>query len=192
MIHERILNAYEAGRSTSISNKEMLGLAKRYVPELFPSEFERIRALARKLSIQVITHLVGSLEVRGQGNHLYPCLEGFLKEYPVIQYINLTDREGKLLASVVNDRQYQDEYDSRMPLGYDCSSREWFVEPMKKGSLHVTDIYQSLFTRRLVVSVSAPVVDADDNITGIIGLDIKLEELLRAAEALEENNGNPE
>ncbi|MDR0827515.1 MAG: histone-lysine N-methyltransferase [Desulfovibrio sp.] len=192
MIYERILKAYEVGRSTSISNKEMLSLAKRYVPELFPSELERIRSLAKRLSIQVITRLVGSLEVRGEGNDHYPCLTGFLKEYPIIQYINLTDREGKLLASVVNDRQYQDEYDSRLPLGYDCSSREWFVEPMKKGRLHVTDIYQSLFTRRLVVSVSAPVVDADDNITGIIGLDIKLEELLRAAEALEENEGNAE
>ena len=57
---------------------------------------------------------------------------------------------------------------------------------MKSGSLHVTDIYQSMFTGKLVVSVSAPLIDAEDNITGVIGLDIQLEELLRRAELLEE------
>jgi len=56
--------------------------------------------------------------------------------------------------------------------------------------LHVTDIYQSLFTGKLVVSVSAPLIDKDDNITGIIGGDIQLEELLRHAEQLEGENEN--
>jgi hypothetical protein len=50
----------------------------------------------------------------------------------------------------------------------------------------VTDIYQSFFTGKLVVSVSAPLIDAEDNITGIIGLDIQLEELLRRAELIEQ------
>jgi isopropylmalate/homocitrate/citramalate synthase len=186
MIYNRILKAYENGRNTSFSNKEMLALVKRYMPELFPSELERIRALAKKLSITVLTRLVDAMEVRGIGNELYPCLEKFLREFPFVQFINLTDTEGRLLASAVIDPAYLAKYDEKLPLGSDLSAREWFREPMKSGSLHVTDIYQSMFTGKLVVSVSAPLIDAEDNITGVIGLDIQLEELLRRAELIEE------
>ncbi|MDR0339562.1 MAG: histone-lysine N-methyltransferase [Desulfovibrio sp.] len=190
MIYKRIMQAYEKGRTTSFSGKEMMSLAKRYMPELFPSEFERIRSMAKKLSIVVITRLVETLEVRGQGNELYPCLEKFLKEFSFVQFINLTDTQGRLLASAVIDPAYRDTYYERLPLGVDLSSREWFREPMRTGGLHVTDIYQSLFTGKLVVSVSAPLIDKEDNITGIIGVDIQLEELLRRAESLDNDDDN--
>ena len=189
-IYSRILAAYEKGRNTSFSNKEMIALVKRYMPELFPSELERIRKIAEKLSIQVITRLVQTMVVRGQGNELYPCLENFLREFSFVQYINLTDTKGKLLASAVLDPQFQAQYAERLPLGTDMSSRKWFTEPMKTGTLHVTNIYQSLFTDKLVVSVSAPIVDQGDNITGIIGVDIQLDELLRHSEQLEEEKEN--
>lgn len=191
MIYNRILQAYELGRNTSFSNKEMMTLAKRYLPELFPSEWERIRSLARKLSTSVITRLVNTLEVKGQGNELYPCLEKFLKEFPFIQFINLTNPRGVLLASAIIDPKYKEQYD-KLPLGVDLSMREWFTEPMKTGTLHVTDIYQSLFTGKLIVSVSAPLVDNNDEITGVIGVDIQLEELLRRAEMLEEDKEDAE
>jgi len=190
MIYDRILAAYEKGRNTSFSNKEMAALVKRYMPELFPSELERIRNIAKKLSIQVITRLVHTMVVRGLGNELYPCLEKFLREFSFVQYINLTDTQGKLLASAVLDPQHQAQYAERLPLGTDMSSRKWFTEPMKTGTLHVTDIYQSMFTGKLVVSVSAPLIDQNDTITGIIGVDIQLEELLRHAEQLEEESEN--
>lgn len=185
MIYSRIVDAYEKGRTTSFSNKEMMALAKRYLPEHFPSEFERVRSIANRLAITLITRLVDTMEVRGQGNELYPCLEKFLREFPFVQFINLTDTKGTLLASAVVDTQYQPKYNEGLPLGIDLSGREWFTMPMNTGTLHVTDIYQSLFTRKLVVSVSAPLIDQEDNITGVIGVDIQLEELLRRAEILE-------
>ena len=189
VIYNRILAAYEKGRNTSFSNKEMMALVKRYMPALCPSELARIRAIAKKLSIQVITRLVHTMEVSGQGNELYPCLEKFLHEFSFVQYINLTDTKGKLLASAVLDPQCRTQYAERLPLGTDMSSRTWFTEPMKTGTLHVTDIYQSAFTGKLIVSVSAPLIDQDDNITGIIGVDIQFEELLHHAEQLEEESG---
>ena len=192
MIYNRILQAYEDGRSTSFSKKEMLSLAKRYMPEVFPSEFERIRGITKKLAANIIAKLARDIVLKGQGNEHYPWMGQFLKEYPFIQYINLTDDKGRLMGSAVLDPKYKDLYE-RLPLGFDFSSRDWFIEPMKSGKLHVTDIYQSLFTDKLIVSVSAPVTDEHDEISGIIGVDIQLDELLRLAEALEEqqnDNGN--
>ncbi|MDL2279632.1 histone-lysine N-methyltransferase [Desulfovibrio sp. OttesenSCG-928-G11] len=195
LIYSRIMRKYEQGRTTSFSNKELLALAKRWMPEYFPSELERVRALARRLSIVVVTRLVGTMEVRGQGNELYPCLEKFLKEFPFVQFINLTDTQGRLLAGATGDEEFAARYAERLPPGADLSDREWFTEPMRTGTLHVTDIYQSLVTGRLVLSVSAPLVDGEDNITGIVGVDICLEELLRQDELLEEaaeNGGRAE
>ncbi len=186
MIYNRILQAYEAGRNTSFSNKEMTALAKRYMPELFPSEMERLRGIARKLAAGIIVKLCKGCTVKGAGNEHYPWMDGFLKQYPFIQYINLTDTHGKMLGNAIIDPVYKPRYDS-LPIGFDFSGREWFREPMKTGKLHVTDIYQSHFTDKLIITVSAPVTDEHDEITGVIGADIQLEELLRQAEALEEN-----
>ncbi len=186
MMYNRILQAYEAGRNTSFSNKEMTVLAKRYMPELFPSEMERLRGIARKLAAGIIVKLCKECTVKGAGNEHYPWMDGFLKQYPFIQYINLTDIHGKMLGNAIIDPVYKPRYDS-LPIGFDFSVREWFREPMKTGKLHVTDIYQSHFTDKLIITVSAPVTDENDEITGVIGADIQLEELLRQAETLEEN-----
>lgn len=185
LIYNKILRAYEQGRNTSFSNKEMLALVKRHMPELFPSEFEHIRSLAKKLAASLMVRLAGRISMQGPGNENYPWMSQVLKEYPFIQYINLADAAGKMLGSAVIDPKYKAMYE-KLPLGFDFSDREWFKVPMKTGRLHVTDIYQSLFTSLLIVSVSAPVLDQNDEIQGIIGVDIQLEELLRRVETLEE------
>ena len=51
--------------------------------------------------------------------------------------------------------------------------------PMRTGHLHITNFYQSQFTGRLCLTVSTPVADAQDNVVGILGVDIRFEDLLR-------------
>ncbi len=57
---------------------------------------------------------------------------------------------------------------------------------MQTGELHITDVYQSQFTGQLILTVSTAVTDDRDEITGIIGADIQIEQLLRQAEAIED------
>lgn len=190
-IYNSILADYAKGRNTSYSNKEMLALAKRHMPELFPSEFEHIRSLAKSLASSLMSRLASRITIKGSGNENYPWMEQVLKEYPFVQYINLVDAAGCLLGFAIIDPKYKDAYD-RLPLGFDFSPREWFRNPMKTGLQHVTDIYQSHFTDLLIVTVSAPVLDENDDIQGVIGIDIQLEELLRRAEILREQEDNAE
>ena len=79
-----------------------------------------------------------------------------------------------------------------MPLGYDLSSRDWFLEPMRTGALFVSDFYRSAYTNKLILTVSIPVPDANDNLTGVLAADIQLEEMLRRAEELEEETKEKE
>ena len=56
--------------------------------------------------------------------------------------------------------------------------------PMKSGELHIMDVYQSHFTGKLIITVSCAVTDAKDNIVGVLGVDIQIEQLLKKSRAL--------
>ncbi len=189
MIYNRILTAYEQGRNTSFSNKEMLALAKRYLPGLFPSELQRLRDLASKLAAHILLRLAKECEVKGEGTEFYPWMPRFLAENPFIQYVYVTNTQARLLGMAISNEAYRENY-SRMPLGFDFSDRKWFQEPMKSGGLHITNIYQSQMTGKLILTVSTAITDDDDEITGILGADIELDELLRRADTMENEDNN--
>jgi hypothetical protein len=184
-IYARVLAAYESGRQTTISNKEMFDLAKRYLPELVPSELERLRAMAKRLSMAVVGKLAADHAILGEGNHLYPWMQPFLQDYPFIQFLQILNPQGRLLASAIVDPTYADRY-ADLPLGFDFSQRDWFKAPMKTGKLFISDFYRSNFTYKLILTVAAPVTDEEDEITGLIAADILLDDLLRQPEEPED------
>ena len=189
-IYDRIMAIYEeTGRTTSFSHDEMSALVQRYMPELFVTEFERMKNLAGELAAYLIVSLVKDPLVLAGGAAACPCLDRFVHDYPFIQYLYLTDTEGKLACSAITDPAYKEKYQA-LPLGYDFSQREWFLEPMRSGDLHIMDVYQSRFTGKLVVTVSCAVTDEQDKIVGVIGADIQLEQLLQRAKALRDEAHN--
>lgn len=190
-IHARIMKAYEDGRTTSFSNKEMNALARRFMPELFDSEFDQIKRLAGHLAANLVEHLAQDCSRAADLNAVNERLGSFLDEYPFIQYVYLTDEKGKSVAARIIDPAYRDKYEAQ-PLGYDFSSREWFLQPMRTGKLHITDVHQSQFTGQLIITVSTVVTNAREDVSGVIGADIQLEQIMRRAEALEEEANQAE
>jgi citrate (Re)-synthase len=65
-------------------------------------------------------------------------------------------------------------------LSDDFSDRDWFIEPMKNGKINVTNLYSSRITGALCVTVSGPIRDDEGDIVGILGFDIRFEDLTRA------------
>ena len=183
-IYEKINEAYEKGRNTSFSNKEMTALVQRFMPELFVTDFERMKRLAGELAAHILVRLVQHPDLLEAGDAQKKALEDFAAAYPFIQYIYSVDTKARLIASVVRDPAYKDRYNSTLHGDYDFSDREWFRVPMHTGDLHIMDVYQSAFTGQLVITVSCAVTDANDNIVGVIGADIQLEALLQRAETL--------
>lgn len=184
-VYDKIMQAYEGGRSTSFSNKEMTVLVQRYLPELFVTEFEQIKTLASELAAHLLVRLTHDPALLDAGACACACLDTFVRDYPFIQYIYLTDVAGALKCATITDPVYKEKYES-LPIGYDFSGREWFRVPMKTGALHIMDVYQSQFTRQLIITVSCAVTDSKDNIVGVVGADIQLEQLLRRSEALKD------
>ena len=59
-IHTRIMAAYEEGRNTSFSNKEIKNLVRRFMPELFDSEFDQMKRIAGELASNLVERLAAT------------------------------------------------------------------------------------------------------------------------------------
>lgn len=191
-IYDAIMAMYsESGRTTSLSHTEMEGLVQRFLPELFATEFDRMKRLADKLAAHLILRLSRNPLLREPGTAACDALQAFVEEYPFIQFCCLTDAAGKMRCSAIADSEYAANYAALAP-GYDFSSREWYVMPMRSGESHIMDVYQSHFTSKLVITVSCAVTDENDKIVGVVSGDIQLEQLLKRATALRQEAAGEE
>lgn len=183
-IYDAIAAIYEeSGRTTSFSHAEMEALVQRFMPELFVTEFDRMKKLAGDLAAHLFLRLAHNPALRSLDGLSCAALNDFVAEYPFIQFCCLTDAAGKMRCSAIADSEYAANYAS-LAEGYDFSDREWYKKPMATGAMHIMDVYQSHFTRKLVITVSCAVTDEEDRIIGVVSGDIQIEQLLKRAGSL--------
>ena len=190
-IHTRIMAAYEEGRNTSFSNKEIKNLVRRFMPELFDSEFDQMKRIAGELASNLVERLSRDCQTTADTETLTAQLQQFVRDYSFIQYVYVTDVKGHSTAIAISDPGDQKGYKA-FPIGFDYSNREWFLQPMRTGKLHITNVHQSQVTGQLIITVSTVITDANDEIIGVLGADIQLEEIIRRAESLEAEVPNSE
>lgn len=191
-IYDAIMAVYsESGRTTSFSHSEMEALTQRFMPELFVTEYDRMKQLAGELAAHLFVRLSRNPSLCALDEKACEAIDSFVGEYPFIQFCCLTDANGKMRCSAIADSEYRQNY-STLRQGYDFSEREWFRLPMQTGNLHIMDVYQSHFTGKLVITVSSAVTDQNDRIVGVVSGDIQLEQLLKHARALKQDVGEDE
>lgn len=184
-IYKRVMQEYEQGRNTSISTEELERWARRYLPEYFVSEFDLLKQKAYALAAHLVEEVVESEAVRSMNPILQETvLQALLDLNPFIQYLYVTDREGRKVTRNITHITDKAKYESAR-VGEDLSDRPWFIEPMKNGRVHVTDFYTSRYTGVLCITVSAPITNELEEIVGILGIDIRFEDLAKM-----EKNGN--
>jgi isopropylmalate/homocitrate/citramalate synthase len=178
-IHKRIMEQYEAGRCTSISNEEMEGLARKYLPELFVSEFDRLKDKVHKLAAHLAEDLAQRDEIRAmQPARQEPAMQEVLDNNPFIQFMYVTNLEGRKITRNITHIVDRAKYET-MKLDEDLSNRTWFIEPIRSGRVYVSDFYTSRFTGALCITVSVPVRNENDEIQGVLGMDIRFEALAK-------------
>ena len=173
------MSEYEKGRNTSISNDELERWSRRYLPEYFISEFDLLKQRAYALAAHLVEEVVESEMIRSlDPERQEPLLQTLLELNPFIQYIYVTDRQGRKITRNITHIVDKSKYESAR-VGEELSDRPWFIEPMKDGKVHVTDFYSSRYTGALCITVSAPIRDATEEIAGILGIDIRFEDLAK-------------
>lgn len=189
-IYQWVKEQYEGGRLTTIGNSEMEQLARKYLPDLFHSEFDRLKFWAQTLAMDLGKELIDRPEMKTMAPAVIePVLEEFLEKNPFIQFLYVVNTNGYKITRNITHITDRAKY-SRAQLDTDFSDRDWFVNPMKDGKIHVTDFYTSKITGALCITVSGPIRDDEDRIVGILGADIKFEDLAKM-EALDNGRSLP-
>jgi len=183
-IYEWVKEQYALGRVTSISDSEMLMQARMHLHEYFKSDFDRLRDHALNLSEKIIEKLAADPKVRSMvAKQIEPVLDEAVHKHIFIQFIYVTDMSGKKITENITQPEFREKYGT-FGLHEDFSDREWFTGALDEGGVYITDFYKSRITGALCVTVSAPLLNDDGKAIGVIGADLRFEELSRMHEAM--------
>ena len=178
-IYKEIMKQYDAGRVTSMSNTEIESLARKYLPELFTSDFDILKRKAHDLAFHIVEDLIDMPEITSMNPEIMePVLKQVLEENPFIQFLYVVNANGEKITHNITHIEDRGRY-ATYQLDSDFSGRPWFIAPMKDGKIHVTDFYTSRITNALCITVSGPVRNSSDEIIGVLGIDIRFEDLAR-------------
>ncbi len=185
-IHKWITEQYEAGRVTAISHEELEKLVRKYLPELFMSDLEKIKYMATQAAMTVVKQVIEHPMMKTmKPDQQEPIMQRFIEENPSIQFAYVVDMNGKKTTKNITNIADRAKYEN-YGVGTDQSDREWFIKPLQTGKMHVTNFYISKMTGALCITVSAPIVDDNDEMMGIFGVDIKFEDWVKRVEDIAE------
>ncbi len=178
-IFKWVQEQYDRGRVTCISHNEMERQSRKHLPEYFVSDFDRIKARAHDLAAHLLEVMIGTEQLKSMKPKIMePVLKEFVSDHPFIQFAYITDMEGRKITRNITQVVDKAKYEM-VGLHEDYSDRSWFIEPLKDGRVHVSELYTSKITGRLCLTVSGPICDAREQIVGVCGLDIKFEDLAK-------------
>ncbi len=178
-IYKWVMRQYEEGRVTSLSSQEMMRASRKYLPEYFLSEFDALKQKAYQLAYHIVEEILEQEAVRSLNPvQQEPVMENFIELNPFIQFIYVIDLEGKKITKnitrIVDRAKYQ-----VIKVDEDFSGRSWFTQPIKDGKIFVSDFYTSRITGALCITVSGPIRNPEEDIVGILGIDLKFEDLVK-------------
>lgn len=178
-INKWVMAQYDQGRITSISHEEMERQARKHLPEYFISDFDRIKARAHEMAAHLLEEIIEAAGMKSmKPKVIEPLVSQLVFDHPFIQFAYVTDMEGRKISKNITQVVDKAKYEM-VGLHEDYSNRSWFIEPLKDGRIHVSELYTSKITGRLCLTVSGPIRDKDGQIVGICGLDIKFEDLAK-------------
>jgi len=180
-IADWVREQYDAGRVTSISDEEMLVRAQMHLPEHFKSDFDRLREHAIDLSEKIVEKLAASKRVRSMDHkQIESVLTDSVAEHQFIQFVYVTDMRGKKITENITQPRYREQF-GRFGLHEDFSDRDWFVGALgSHGMVYITDFYTSRITGALCITVSALILDESGKGAGVLGMDLRFEDLARS------------
>ncbi|MFQ5951797.1 MAG: histone-lysine N-methyltransferase [Candidatus Omnitrophota bacterium] len=179
-IHQLVDAEYQNKRTTSISNQEMVTFTKKCLPNLFESELEDLKSKAKELAYEMVTKIVKdpaivSMDPKKQE----PVLHQVTDTHPFIKLIYVTDAKGNKITKNITQKHDTEAYQKDFDEFGNFSDREWFTCVMDQMDTCFTDLYTSKFTGLLCITVSAPILDDKESIIGVLGIDIKFEDLIK-------------
>ncbi|NQU17864.1 MAG: histone-lysine N-methyltransferase [Candidatus Saganbacteria bacterium] len=176
-IVEWVCEQYKERRTTAISTDEMIIQAKKYLPEYIESDFIKLRNKTRRIAKHLIHDLVEDSKIKSMDTKkIEAALTEFIHTHSFIQFAYVVGKNGtKITHNIVQPQDIQ--VFEKLPVDENYSDRQWFKGTMKKKAAFVSDFYTSKLTKKLCITVAAPIKDKKGKILGILGADIKFEDI---------------
>ncbi len=181
-INRWVTKQYEDGRTTAVSDQEMEKVTRKYLAEIFVSEFDMLKARAREMAYHIIERVIEEPGMRSMNvEQIEPILQSLVDEYPYLQYVYVVNIHGIKITRTICQPVDQSKF-AHVGVGEDYADRSWFIDPLKDGKIHVTDLYSSKHTGALCITLSGPIRNEMGEIKGVLGLDIRFEDLTKSEE----------
>jgi isopropylmalate/homocitrate/citramalate synthase len=185
-INKWVMEQYESGRVTGISHEELERMVRKFLPELFMSDLDKIKYMATQAAMDVVRQVIDHPVMKTMKPDLQePIMQQTIEENPSIQFAYVVDMNGKKTTKNITNIADRAKYEN-YGVGTDQSDREWFIKPLQTGKMYVTNFYISKMTGALCITVSTPIVDDNDEMVGIFGVDIKFEDWVKRVEDIAE------
>ncbi len=185
-IHNWVMEQYAHGRTTGISPEEMVAQAKRHLPSLFESDFQKAKAAAIHHARILADWISANPEVMSmEPKRMERALTEFVKSEPTIQLLAVTGLDGKRISQV--HTQHGEKARFRNLLNKDFAEREWFSAVIDGGETYCSDLFFSDFTGAPTITVAHPIVNQQDELCAVADVDFKFDELVKLANALPED-----
>jgi hypothetical protein len=189
-MYQQIVKDFEEGRNTSMTDEELEKLTMRFIPHLFLSGFDLIKYEAQEYASQLIEKLLENEDMKSmKPKKQEPVITEFIKEYPFVQFAYVTEMLGIKITKNITQPEYRGQFMHKMKENEDCSDREWFIKTVETGRLHVSSVSTSRITGALIITVSAPVLNDKEDMVGVLGLDIRFEDMVKAIQSMYEARG---
>jgi hypothetical protein len=177
-IHTWIIDEYAQGRTTSISPEEMLAQTKRFLPSLFVSDFEKVKAEAVRIAHELAHNLSESPAVSGLDlESMEDDLAEAVAREGSIQLLAVTNLEGRRITQVHTQRGEKALF--RNLMNKDFRKHEWFVQVVETREAYDSDLFFSKYTNRLILTSAHPLFDRNGNLFGVMDVDFIFDELVK-------------
>jgi hypothetical protein len=177
-IHAWVMEDYANGRTTSISPEEMLAQTKRFLPSLFVSEFEKVKAEATRIAHTLAESLSADEDIRSMDfEKMEERLHETIHREGSIQLLAVTNLEGRRISQVHTQRGEKALF--RNLLTKDFRKHEWFVKVLETQEAYDSDLFFSKYTHRLVLTSAHPLFDGQGKMFGVLDVDFIFDELVK-------------
>lgn len=182
-IYNWVMKQYDEGRTTSISREEMGMQARKFMPELFVSEFDRLKKKALEMAEGILKSASEGAEIRSMSRKKQEVyLKKVLHDNPFIQRLYVANAKGIQVTDNIVDPGIKSIYRGH-GLGDDKNDCLWVTDVIKSPRIYISDFYKSIYTDLLCLSVSAPVLKKKGKkLIGVLVADIKFEDIARVEE----------
>ncbi|MBE0618254.1 MAG: histone-lysine N-methyltransferase, partial [Proteobacteria bacterium] len=166
-VYRSVMRAYEEGRTTALSNEEMERKVRKYMPQLFLSEYDKLKKRVLDMVTHIVEGMVEDVDIRSMdSDRMEKAMRTMAEEHPFLQFVYATDMEGRKITRNITQIEDKAKYaDYEVYDNY--ADRVWFTEPVKTGKVSLTDVYASKVTGRLTITVSAPIYDDQEQMSGV-------------------------